>query len=129
MLQACLEDKPLHIVWPHRWEHDKNPEAFFDTLFKLHDESENFHVSILGENFNEIPEIFNSAHKVFYLEITNRQGMSCEGACAHAHVRCAVARVRAKSFLKSVRDVRACGSFLGVRCATIFFHTFGTKLP
>ena len=39
--------------------------------------------------------------------------MSCEGACAHAHVRCAVARVcvRAKSILKSVRDVRACGSF------------------
>ena len=57
------------------------------------------------------------------------QGMSCEGACAHAHVRCAVARVRAKSILKSVWDVRACGSFLGVRCATVFFHTFGTKLP
>ena len=39
--------------------------------------------------------------------------MSCEGACEHAHVRCAVARVRvrAKSILKSVRDVRACGSF------------------
>ena len=41
------------------------------------------------------------------------QGMSCEGACAHAHVRCAVARVRvrAKSILESVRDVRACGPF------------------
>ena len=37
------------------------------------------------------------------------QGMSCEGACAHAHVRCAVAcvRVRAKSILKSVQNVRA----------------------
>ena len=75
MLQACLEDKPLHIVWPHRWEHDKNPEAFFDILFKLHEESENFHVSILGENFNEIPEIFNSAHKVFDLEITHRYSL------------------------------------------------------
>ena len=32
--------------------------------------------------------------------------MSCEGACAHAHMRCVVARVRvrAKSILKSVRD-------------------------
>ena len=56
-------------------------------------------------------------------------GMSCEGACAHAHVQCAVARVRAKSILKSVQDVRACGSFLGVRCATVFLHTFGTILP
>ena len=46
-------------------------------------------------------------------------------------VQCADARVRvrAKSILKSVRDVRACGSFLGVRCATVFLHIFGTKLP
>ena len=57
------------------------------------------------------------------------QGMSCEGACAHAHVGCAVARVRvcAKSILKSVRDVRACGSFLGVRCAITLLHTFWDK--
>ena len=56
--------------------------------------------------------------------------MSCEGACAHAHVRCAVARVRvrAKSILKSVRDVRACGSFSGVRCATALLHTFRNKI-
>ena len=47
---------------------------------------------------------------------TKWQGMSSEGVCAHAHVRCAVAHVcvRAKSILKSVRDVRACGSFFGV---------------
>ena len=57
--------------------------------------------------------------------------MSCEGACAHAHVRCAVAhvRVRAKFILKSVQNVRACGSFLGVQCATVLLHNFGTKLP
>ena len=59
------------------------------------------------------------------------QGMSCEGVCAHAHVQCAVARVRvrAKSILESVRDVRACVSFLGVRCAIALLHTFATKLP
>ena len=41
------------------------------------------------------------------------QDMSCEGACAHAHVRSAVAhvRVRAKRLLKHVCDVRACGHF------------------
>ena len=56
--------------------------------------------------------------------------MSCEGACAHAHVRCAVARVpvRAKSILKSVRNVRACGSFLCVRCAIPLLHTFWNKI-
>ena len=50
--------------------------------------------------------------------------MSCEGACAQAHMRCAIARVRvrAKSFLKSVRVVRACGPFMGVRCASTHLH-------
>ena len=52
------------------------------------------------------------------------QGMSCEGACAHAHMRCAVARVRATSILESVRDVRACGPFMGVRCAIARLHLF-----
>ena len=37
--------------------------------------------------------------------------MGCEGACAHARVRCAVARVRAKRLLKHVCDVRALGHF------------------
>ena len=57
--------------------------------------------------------------------------MSCEGACAHAHVRSAVARVRvrAKFILESVRDVRACGLFLGVRCAIALCTLFGSKLP
>ena len=57
--------------------------------------------------------------------------MSCEGACAHAHVRCLVerVRVRAKSILESVRDVCACGPFLGVRCAITLLHTFWDKLP
>ena len=41
------------------------------------------------------------------------QGMSCEGACAHAHVRCGVAhmRVRGKWTLKHVCEVRAHGHF------------------
>lgn len=51
----------LHILWPHRWEHDKNPEAFFEILFRLNEENENFKVSILGENFQEIPEVFQTA--------------------------------------------------------------------
>ena len=57
--------------------------------------------------------------------------MGCEGACAHAHVRCAVAhvRVRAKSILKSVRDVRGCGLFLVCDVRSHFCTLFGTELP
>ena len=45
------------------------------------------------------------------------------------HVRSTVARVRvrAKSILESVRDVHACGPFLGVRCAITLLHTFWNK--
>ena len=47
--------------------------------------------------------------------------MICEGACAHAHMRCAVARVRAKRLLKYV-CVRA-GTF-----RLVTHHTRATTL-
>lgn len=34
----------VHIVWPHRWEYDKNPELFFHTLYRLKDENVKFKV-------------------------------------------------------------------------------------
>ncbi|XP_071480545.1 tRNA-queuosine alpha-mannosyltransferase-like [Diadema antillarum] len=55
------DDKCVHIVWPHRWEHDKNPEELFDVLFQLHDVGCEFHVSVLGETYQEIPSVFAEA--------------------------------------------------------------------
>jgi len=54
----------LHIVWPHRWEHDKNPNAFFDCLFKLQSEGHHFYLSVLGEAFSQVPPIFEEAKSV-----------------------------------------------------------------
>ena len=67
----------------------------------------------------DVPRLSIAIHKknyfanTYHLEYLNlvsyKQGMGCEGACAHARVRCAVARV--KRLLKYVCDVRACGHF------------------
>ena len=47
--------------------------------------------------------------KIFGVDSRYFQGMGCEGACAHASVRCAVARVRvrAKILLNHVCEVCA----------------------
>jgi glycosyltransferase involved in cell wall biosynthesis len=52
----------LHVVWPHRWEHDKNPDAFFRCLFRLKSEGYKFRVTVLGESYSERPEIFKALY-------------------------------------------------------------------
>ena len=53
---TCLLATPcLHILWPHRWEHDKGPDEFCAVLRKLLDARLDFVVSILGSHTNDIP--------------------------------------------------------------------------
>ncbi len=51
------------IIWNHRWEHDKNPELFFTTLFQLENEGVKFELAILGQSFKRQPKIFALAEK------------------------------------------------------------------
>jgi len=50
----------LHVVWNHRWEHDKNPELLFSALAKIR--TRNICVSVIGEktNSNSFPSVFST---------------------------------------------------------------------
>lgn len=48
----------LHLVWPHRWEHDKNPQLLTETLLELNKRQIEFKVSIIGEQFEAVPDCF-----------------------------------------------------------------------
>ena len=47
------------ILWNHRWEYDKNPEAFFKCLYKLNNNNVKFDLAVLGQSFNKKPNIFD----------------------------------------------------------------------
>ena len=52
---------PVHIVWPHRWEHDKDPQAFFRVIDKLLEDGLDFRLSVLGQTCGEVPGVFQEA--------------------------------------------------------------------
>ncbi len=52
---------PPHLLWAARWEYDKNPEMFFNVLYRLADEGLPFKVSVVGERFRETPVVFEQA--------------------------------------------------------------------
>ena len=62
---------PPLIIWNHRWEHDKNPEDFFQALFKIDEEGIDFQLAVLGEQYKTSPEIFNVARKKLQKKIVH----------------------------------------------------------
>ena len=55
------EPGPLRIAWVGRWEHDKNPEAFFEALRLLAAGETPFRLIVLGESFRDAPPVFAEA--------------------------------------------------------------------
>ena len=54
---------PPILLWNHRWEHDKNPKSFFNTLYRLEEHSVEYQLVLLGQNFRKEPEEFIQAKK------------------------------------------------------------------
>ena len=57
--RPCRSAGPLRILWNHRWEYDKNPEAFFETMIRLNEAGRDFRLVIIGETFREAPGVFS----------------------------------------------------------------------
>lgn len=51
------------VLWNQRWEHDKNPEAFFRTMNRLDDAGAPFRLILAGERFEEQPPAFETAFR------------------------------------------------------------------
>lgn len=49
------------ILWNHRWEHDKGPEAFFGALRELVEREVPFRVAVCGHRFSRAPAVFEDA--------------------------------------------------------------------
>lgn len=66
-IDPCSEERqagrPPVLVWNHRWEHDKNPELFFRTLFRLDEQRVAFGLIVLGESFKGQPQVFAQARE------------------------------------------------------------------
>jgi len=56
---------PIRILWAARWEHDKNPEDFFEALERVKENNTAFRLSVIGEKFKDAPEVFTWARDLF----------------------------------------------------------------
>ena len=53
--------RPLRVVWPHRFDHDKNPDDLFRTLAELAAEGLAFEIAALGRPSAELPPVMSKA--------------------------------------------------------------------
>jgi glycosyltransferase involved in cell wall biosynthesis len=71
LLPPCPKrtEGPLEILWAARWEHDKGPDLFFEAIRMLKQRHIPFRLNVVGEQFEESPEVFTHAINEFPNEI------------------------------------------------------------
>lgn len=70
---AVRNQEPL-IMWNHRWEEDKNPRLFLDTLCQLKDDGLSFKVVLAGENTRQRTPEFETACRYLGPRIVQHYG-------------------------------------------------------
>lgn len=58
-----VKNEAVHILWNHRWEYDKNPDAFFQMLFQLDRLGKEFKLIVTGKSGTQQPAIFAEARE------------------------------------------------------------------
>ena len=66
--QEHTNSEPI-ILWNHRWEYDKNPDSFFNSLFRLKELGHRFGLIVLGKSYPNTPAIFKIAKEKLAEEI------------------------------------------------------------
>lgn len=61
-LERNCDSNELRLLWPHRWEHDKNPKLMADVLIELNRRKIPFSISMVGEQYDERPICFEEIH-------------------------------------------------------------------
>jgi glycosyltransferase involved in cell wall biosynthesis len=57
---AARDAGPPILLWNHRWEHDKRPDAFFRVVNRLDDAGVRFRLILAGQTFEEQPPEFKA---------------------------------------------------------------------
>jgi glycosyltransferase involved in cell wall biosynthesis len=120
-LGAALEDIPPRpeadggpplVVWNHRWEYDKDPEAFFRVLGRLAQRGVPFRVAVLGESFRRCPPVFAEARRALGERVERwgfvRDRAEYVGVLARAEV--AVSTARQENFGISLVEAAYAGA-------------------
>ena len=66
--KAKISDVPI-LLWNHRWEYDKNPDLFFQTLINLKKKGLKFKLVVLGQAYAKSPKIFEEAQTALNLSL------------------------------------------------------------
>ncbi len=122
---------PLRILWAARWEHDKNPGDFFAALDILAASGREFRISVIGEQFRDVPEEFAHYRRRFAERIDRWGYQSTRGeyhaALAEADV--AVSTAGHEFFGLSMVEAAGAGAFPLVPTRLAYPEVFQLNCP
>jgi len=112
-IREAREPGPLRILWAARWEHDKNPEDFFDAIKILKTKNVPFRLSVIGQSFQDQPEIFEQAYNYFrdHIDFWDYQQNRRDYECALCKADVVVSTANHEFFGISVVEAVAAGAY------------------